>query len=174
MSGPVIVADYDPAWPRLFEELRDRVVAALGDLVVAVEHVGSTAVPGLPAKPIVDLDVVIPTAAELPAAIERLATLGYVHRGDLGIPGREAFSRPLDTSPHHLYVCAWDSTELRRHLLFRNYLRSHPEDARAYGVLKQHLATHFHDDREAYTEAKSAFVTEILRRAADEATGEGR
>ncbi len=166
MSVPVIVADYDPAWPRLFEELRDRVVAALGDLVVAVEHVGSTAVPGLPAKPIVDLDVVIATAADLPAAIERLATLGYVHRGDLGIPGREAFSRPSDTPPHHLYVCARDSTELRRHLLFRDYLRTHPEDARAYGALKRQLATRFRDDREAYTEAKSAFVAEILRRAA--------
>ncbi len=172
MSVPVIVVDYDPAWPRLFEGLRDRVVAALGDLVVAVEHVGSTAVPGLPAKPIVDLDVVILTAAELPAAIERLATLGYVHRGDLGIPGREAFSRPLDTPPHHLYVCAWDSAELRRHLLFRDYLRTDPEDARAYGALKRQLAARFRDDREAYTEAKSAFVAEILRRATDEARGD--
>ena len=171
MSVPVIVVDYDPAWPQLFEQLRDRVVAALGDLVVAVEHVGSTAVPGLPAKPIIDLDVVIPAIADLPAAIERLATLGYVHRGDLGIPGRKAFSRPPDTPPHHLYVCARDSAELRRHLLFRDYLRSHPEDARAYGALKRQLAARFRDDREAYTEAKSAFVADILRRGA---RGEGR
>ena len=171
MSVPVIVVDYDPAWPQLFEQLRDRVVAALGDLVVAVEHVGSTAVPGLPAKPIIDLDVVIPAIADLPAAIERLATLGYVHRGDLGIPGREAFSRPPDTPPHHLYVCARDSAELRRHLLFRDYLRAHPEDARAYGALKRQLAARFRDDREAYTEAKTAFVADILRRGA---RGEGR
>ena len=171
MSVPVIVVDYDPAWPQLFEQLRDRVVAALGDLVVAVEHVGSTAVPGLPAKPIIDLDVVIPAIADLPAAIERLATLGYVHRGDLGITGREAFSRPPDTPPHHLYVCARDSAELRRHLLFRDYLRAHPEDARAYGALKRQLAARFRDDREAYTEAKTAFVADILRRGA---RGEGR
>src|SRR5262245_23285042 len=90
MPGPVILVDYDPRWPDLCEQLRAAVAEVLGDLVVIVEHVGSTAVPGLAAKPIIDIDVVVPSLADIPEAIRRLAILGYVHRGDLGIPGREA------------------------------------------------------------------------------------
>src|SRR3974390_1457583 len=120
MPEPVIIVKYDPGWPSLFEELRAPVLAALGDLVVTVEHVGSTAVPGLAAKPIIDMDVVVPTVSEIPEAIVRLAALGYIHRGDLGIPGREAFTAPADKPRHHLYVCSPDSSELRRHLSFRD------------------------------------------------------
>jgi GrpB-like predicted nucleotidyltransferase (UPF0157 family) len=85
MRGPLIIVDYDPQWPDLFAELRATVAEALGDLVVTVEHVGSTAVPGLAAKPIIDMDVVVPSVADIPEAIRRLAILGYVHRGDIGI-----------------------------------------------------------------------------------------
>src|SRR6516165_10752214 len=106
MPEPVIIVDYDSRWPDLFEELRVPVVAALGDLVIVVEHIGSTAVPGLAAKPIIDMDVVVPSVADIPEAIGRLATLGYVHRGDLGIAGREAFTAPAGTPRHHLYMCA--------------------------------------------------------------------
>ena len=165
MPGPVIIVDYDPHWPDLFEELRGPVVAALGDLAVSVEHIGSTAVPGLAAKPIIDMDVVVPAVADIPEAIRRLAILGYVHRGDLGIPGREAFRSPAGKPRHHLYVCALGSEELRRHRSFRDYLLTHPEDARAYGALKKAAALRFAEDRAAYTESKGRFVEAVLHRA---------
>lgn len=165
MPEPVILVDYDRHWPDLFEALRAPVVAVLGDLVIVVEHVGSTAVPGLAAKPIIDMDVVVPSAADIPGAIGRLATLGYVHRGDLGIAGREAFTAPAGTPRHDLYVCAIDSEELRRHRLFRGYLLTHPEEARAYGALKTAAARRFGEDRAAYTEAKTRFVEAVLQRA---------
>ena len=165
MPGPVIIVDYDPRWPVVFEELRAPVVAALGDLVVIVEHVGSTAVPGLAAKPIIDMDVVVPSVADIPEAIGRLAILGYVHRGDLGITGREAFTSPAGKPRHHLYVCALDSEELRRHRSFRDYLLTHPDEARAYEALKRAAARRFAEDRAAYNEAKTWFVEAVLQRA---------
>jgi GrpB-like predicted nucleotidyltransferase (UPF0157 family) len=113
---------------------------------------------------------VLRSVDDLPTAIDRLASLGYAHKGDLGIPGREAFATPLGLPAHHLYVCAADSAELRRHLLFRDYLRSHPEDARAYGELKQASARRFPDDIESYMAAKDALVKDILRRAQAEIT----
>jgi GrpB-like predicted nucleotidyltransferase (UPF0157 family) len=171
MSDPVVIVDYDPRWPNLFEELRARVAAALGGLVVIVEHVGSTAVPGLAAKPIIDMDVVVPSVTDIPEAIVRLAALGYVHRGDLGIPGREAFTAPAGTLRHHLYVCALGSEELRRHRSFRDYLLTHPDDARAYGALKKEAALRFRNDRPAYNEAKTQFVEAVLQRAS---SGGGR
>jgi GrpB-like predicted nucleotidyltransferase (UPF0157 family) len=170
MSEPVIILDYDPAWPEVFRFLRDRAAAALGGLAAAVEHVGSTAVPGLAAKPVIDMDVVVRSAGDVPAAIEGLARIGYVHQGDLGIPGREAFAAPPDTPSHHLYLCTLDSPEYRRHLAFRDYLRAHPETARVYGRLKKAAARRFPNDRAAYTDAKSGFVAEILRRAAEGTT----
>ena len=166
MPGRVIIVDYHPQWPELFEELRAPVVAALGELVVIVEHVGSTAVPGLAAKPIIDMDVVVPSIADIPEAIRRLAILGYVHRGDLGITGREAFTSPAGKPRHHLYVCTLESEELRRHRSFRDYLLTHPDDARAYGALKRAAARRFAEDRAAYNEAKTRFVEAVLQRAA--------
>jgi GrpB-like predicted nucleotidyltransferase (UPF0157 family) len=165
MPGTVIIVDYDPHWPDLFQELRAPVVAALGDLVVIVEHVGSTAVPGLAAKPIIDMDVVVPSVTDIPEAIVRLAILGYVHRGDLGIHGREAFISPAGKPRHHLYVCALGSDELHRHRSFRDYLLTHPDDARAYAALKKAAALRFGEDRAAYNEAKTRFVEAVLQRA---------
>jgi GrpB-like predicted nucleotidyltransferase (UPF0157 family) len=138
------------------------VAAALGDVAVAIEHIGSTSVPGLAAKPIIDLDVAIRVEADLPAVIERLAPLGYVYEGDKGIPGRAAFIWPPHTPRHHLYVCPQDSLECRRHLLFRDYLRAHPEVCAAYAALKRDLAARYRTQRLAYVEAKGSFVTATL------------
>lgn len=168
MPDPVLVVDYDPAWPMAFEALRSRAAQALGEVAWTIIHVGSTAVPGLAAKPIIDLDVVLRAPADLPAAIERLATIGYVHEGDLGIPGREAFVWPSGEKRHHLYVLAAGSAEFQRQVLFRDYLRSHPEVAREYGELKKGLAERFRNDRTAYTDGKTEFVTRVLPAAAAE------
>jgi GrpB-like predicted nucleotidyltransferase (UPF0157 family) len=162
MTDPLVVVDYDPVWPALFAALRVPVAAALDDVAVAIEHIGSTAVPGLAAKPIIDLDVVIPDEADLPTAIERLAFLGYIYEGDNGIPGRAAFVWPPGTQRHHLYVCALDSVEYHRPVLFRDYLRAQPDVMAAYGALKRRLAERYGTQRDAYTESKGPFVSETL------------
>ncbi len=120
MPTPLVITEYDPRWPVLFEELRVKFSELLGDMASAIEHVGSTSVPGLAAKPIIDLDVLLASAACLPETIRRLATLGYEHQGDLGIAGREAFRTPPDLFAHHLYVCLPNYEESRRHILLRN------------------------------------------------------
>jgi GrpB-like predicted nucleotidyltransferase (UPF0157 family) len=151
--------------------------AALASRALAVEHIGSTAVPGLAAKPIVDLDVVVGSAEDVPAAIERLRELGYVYQGDEGIPGREAFLWPPGATPHHLYVVVAGSEPLREHLAFRDHLREHPDVAHEYGSLKRRLAAEYRDDRLGYTEAKSAFVRgvlEITRRTGESRRGNAR
>jgi GrpB-like predicted nucleotidyltransferase (UPF0157 family) len=165
MTNPVIVLDYDPKWPELFQSLRERIADALGDMAAAIEHVGSTAVPGLAAKPIIDIDVLLVSETMLAEAIERLARLGYIHRGNLGIPEREAFLAPAHDPPHHLYVCPPCSAEFRSHRAFRDYLRAHPKDAKIYSDLKIELAERFRDDRSAYTNAKGEFVAELTSRA---------
>lgn len=165
MSDPIIIEDYDPHWPEQFEFLRSKIAQSLGVLAAAIEHVGSTAVPGLAAKPIIDIDVLLHSGADLPEAIARLAILGYQHRGDLGVPGREAFRPPSNDVPHHLYVCPPESREYARHIAFRNYLRANPEDAHAYERLKRALAKEYRDNREAYNLAKTEFVEAILQRA---------
>ena len=171
----ITIVAYNPQWPVMFAELRRVLETALGTIALSIEHVGSTAVPGLAAKPIIDLDIVIASSDCLSDAIQALALLGYVHEGDLGVTGREAFARqghdvPWDgtgrTWPqHHLYVCARDSAALARHGAFRDYLRQHPEAAAAYAQLKDQLAHQFPHDREAYTQGKRGFIEAILRRA---------
>ncbi|MCV3766699.1 GrpB family protein [Rhizobium sp. TRM95796] len=164
-NEPVIIVAYDPAWPEIFEALRRRIEAALGPIAIAVEHVGSTAVPGLPAKPIIDIDVAIAGDSALPTAIAALATIGYAHQGEKGIAGRHAFAAPAGLARHHLYLCAAHSAELRRHLAFRDRLRADAGLAAAYGALKMRLAEEFGWDREGYTIAKTSFIETALEDA---------
>jgi GrpB-like predicted nucleotidyltransferase (UPF0157 family) len=161
MTGLVVV-DYDPAWTRWFESLRSTIWSAVADVATSIEHVGSTAVPGLAAKPVIDIDVVVP-ARHLPDAITRLATLGYRHEGDRGIPQRESFRRPPDSLPHHLYVCPFGSPALANHIAVRDYLRDRPEAALAYGEMKKRLALQYSDDPASYVEGKTTFLVGILR-----------
>ena len=161
----VIVTPYDPAWVLAFNAIRAELAAALGDLALRIEHVGSTSVPGLAAKPIIDIDVVIADGAALPAVIDALAAIGYIHEGDLGIPDREAFR--YDTKPHlqmhHLYVCPADSAELHRHLSFRDFLRSHPDAAQRYGTVKQQAAALYPTDIDQYIAYKSECIADLYR-----------
>jgi GrpB-like predicted nucleotidyltransferase (UPF0157 family) len=164
-AEPVVVVPYDPAWPAAFALLCDRLAPVLGELAAGIEHVGSTAVPGLDAKPIVDVDVVLRHEADLPEAIARLARLGYTHLGDLGIVGREAFRAPAQPPQpaHHLYVCAAGAAALQAHLTLRDALRADRELAAAYGELKRELAQRYRNDRDSYAEGKSAFIAAVLR-----------
>ncbi len=166
MTEPIEIVPYDPRWEVRFAELKVRLLDELGPLASTVEHVGSTAIPGLCAKPIVDIDVVIGRDVDFAAVTKALARLGYEHMGDLGIEGREAFQLS-STGPrerdHHLYVCRENAKELRRHIDFRDRLRAEPTLAAEYAELKRALASRFQNDREAYTTAKTEFVERALR-----------
>jgi len=161
--GEVIVVDYDPGWRRVFEEIRSSVLAGVSDIAIAIEHVGSTSVPGLAAKPVIDMDVVV-ADSDMETGIGRLTALGYEHRGDLGIQGREAFGRPSGSPRHHLYLCPSGSPALANHLAIRDYLRRNASAASAYGELKKHLAREFPRDIDGYIEAKTGFIVGVLRK----------
>jgi GrpB-like predicted nucleotidyltransferase (UPF0157 family) len=158
------VVDYDPEWPNLFQQVRERVWPSIRDFAIAIEHVGSTSVPGLAAKPVLDIDVVIPSPSEIQLAITRLSSLGYSHRGDLGIEDREAFTAPADGPAHHLYVCPSESVGLLNHLTLRDHLRAHPSDIDKYSTLKKSLAEECSGDINSYVEGKTGFILEILAR----------
>jgi GrpB-like predicted nucleotidyltransferase (UPF0157 family) len=157
VPDPIVIVESDPMWPHEFERLRTRAAGAVGDVAVAIEHIGSTAVAHLAAKPVIDLVVVV-EPEDLQTAVERLVAIGYTHRGNLGVEGREAFGVPEGERDHHLYVSPSDSEELRAQLAFRDRLRANPELAAEYEALKRELAVRFRDDRMGYTDAKSDFV----------------
>jgi GrpB-like predicted nucleotidyltransferase (UPF0157 family) len=165
----IVIAEYDPAWPLLFSQIAARVRQSLPPvLLLSIEHVGSTAVPDLAAKSVIDMIIVIPSLADLSAATTHLAGLGYVCEGDLGITGRVAFRWPPEMPQHHLYVCSPDNEALRDQLLFRDYLRTHDSEARHYEALKRDLAIRFRHDRPAYTNGKTGFVHAVLEKARTE------
>ena len=158
----IVVLPYDEHWPLDFEAIAGEVKEALGDIALSIEHVGSTSVAGLAAKPIVDIDVVVEGDA-INEAIRRLEAAGYIYEGDLGIPQREAFaySGKEHLRTHHLYVCPIDSDELRRHLAFRDYLRTHPEAVREYGRVKEEGARLYPHDSDAYARHKAPIIERI-------------
>ena len=158
------VVDYDPEWPNLFQQVRERVWPSIRDVAIAIEHVGSTAVPGLAAKPVLDIDIVIPSRNEIQLAIARLSSLGYSHSGDLGIEDREVFTASPDGPAHHLYVCPSESVALLNHLTLRDHLRAHPSDIEKYSALKKCLAEECGGDINCYVEGKTSFILAILGR----------
>lgn len=170
-----MLMEHDPAWLVEVEALRECYRAALGSLMLACEHVGSTAVAGLVAKPILDLDLVIADYDAFPAVVAALATLGYRRNGDQGIPGREVFKRDDEFVPqgepgrvwmaHHLYVCPADSREMRRHVAFREALRGDPELCRRYAERKMELVRLSGGDRKRYAELKDTACRDLVERA---------
>lgn len=151
---------YDKQWVEWFGEIR----AALPERLL-VEHVGSTAVPGLAAKPIVDVDVVVRSESEVTAAIAAITDRGWTHQGNLGIPAREAFTGRSDLPPHHLYLVVAGSQPHLDHVDLRDHLRAHPLDAARYGALKLGLGPLLAEDRDAYLAGKSELIAELLATA---------
>lgn len=159
----VVVMPYDKAWKKDFEDIRTELDKALGGLVLGIEHVGSTSVEGLPAKPIIDIDVVIQDHSVFPDVVAALGRIGYTHEGNLGIEGREAFKYDGKDHlrKHHLYVCTEDSPELKRHISFRDHLRTHPDAAMEYGRVKEEGAKLYPYDIDKYIEYKSSVINRI-------------
>lgn len=161
----VIVLPYDSTWKSDFEKIKAEIENAVGDLILSVEHVGSTSVEDMSAKPCIDIDVVIEDYSVFEDIIQRLAAIGYTHEGDLGIPDRHAF-KYTDKShlqTHHLYVCPQFSKELHRHLTFRNFLREHPEAVKKYSAVKEEAAKLFPENIDSYIEYKSPCIEELYK-----------
>ena len=162
----VIVVPYDPMWKDAFEAIKAEILPSIGDLIIGIEHVGSTAVDGLAAKPCIDIDVIIRDQGALDAVIRGLEAVGYIHEDNLGIEGREAFryTHKPHLLQHHLYVCPQDSAELHRHITFRDFLRGNPEAVRKYGQIKQEAAQLYLNDIEQYMAYKSGCIEELYRK----------
>ena len=163
-TAKVTVETYDPAWKSDFEKIKSEIETALGNLIISVEHVGSTAVEGMSAKPCIDIDVVIKDYSVFDRVVQILASIEYIHEGDLGIKGREAFdyTNKPHLKKHHLYVCPQDSEELRRHLAFKNFLKANPDAAKKYSAIKEEGAKLFPGDIDKYIEYKSHYIEEII------------
>ncbi|MBO4579161.1 MAG: GrpB family protein [Clostridiales bacterium] len=159
----VLVLPYDEAWVTDFEKIRAELNVVLDGKVLSIEHVGSTSVPGLAAKPVIDIDVVIENLSIFEEVRSALDSIGYRHEGDLGISGREAFKYDgkEHLRKHHLYVCSKDSGELKRHIMFRDYLRAHPEAAEEYGRIKTEGAKLYPYNIDKYIEYKTPFIENI-------------
>jgi GrpB-like predicted nucleotidyltransferase (UPF0157 family) len=167
ITKEIIVSDYDPRWPAWFEQIRGHVWPAVAGIAERIEHVGSTSVPGLAAKPIIDMDIVVASDADVQTVIGRLAGIGYTWAGDLGVTGREAFQEPRGRGlpRHHLYLVVENSKAHLDHVLLRDLMRADPAARERYAALKRRNAETANDDIEVYVAAKADFVTECIDRA---------
>jgi len=166
----IIVEPYNPEWKNEFEKIKDMLMPHISDIIIGIEHVGSTSVEGLSAKPIIDFNIIIESYDIFPELVNRLEALGYSHEGDLGIKAREAFKRNFKNEfmDYHMYVCPKNSRELARHIVFRDYLRKYKTAADEYGKLKIQLAEKYRHDIDLYIEGKHDFLEDILRKAEKE------
>ena len=161
----VVVLPYDRTWKFAFEEIKREIEGAIGDLIIGIEHVGSTSVEGLSAKPIIDIDVIIKDYSTFDAVVSKLEAIGYIHEGNLGIKDREAFKytdKP-HLQQHHLYVCPQQSEELYRHTTFRDFLINNPEAVKKYSAVKEKAAQLFPDNIEKYIAYKSPCIEELYK-----------
>jgi GrpB-like predicted nucleotidyltransferase (UPF0157 family) len=167
---PVEICEYDATWPLKFEEQRDSLMNAIGNKVVAVEHIGSTAVPGLGAKPIIDIMIGLRQLSDAEDCIEPLRRIGYDYVPELEaeIPERRYFHKGPSNVPkkhYHLHMVEINGKFWNAQILFRDYLRTHPDSAQEYLKLKKDLAAKYRLNREAYTEAKTSFIESTIAKA---------
>ena len=163
-SGQLRLFPYDPNWPLLFRAEKERLFASLENYILDIQHFGSTSIPGMPAKPILDIGVAVANFEEAIRCVPLLEQLGYIYKGENGIPRRHYFVKG-EPRTHHLHMLESESEEWKHHLLFRDYLRANSEATQAYANLKQTLATQFANDREAYQNGKDSFILAVLHQA---------
>jgi GrpB-like predicted nucleotidyltransferase (UPF0157 family) len=164
LKSKVVCVDYDPQWKDEFERVKTYLNSLLKDHVIAIEHVGSTSVIGCAAKPILDIDLVIENSDDFDSVKMILESVGFAHRGNQGIEGREVFKRLFEDGfmAYHLYCCQKDALELLRHISLKNYLNDHPKVRDEYGELKKRLALMFPEQILDYMEGKDDFVKQML------------
>jgi GrpB-like predicted nucleotidyltransferase (UPF0157 family) len=161
-SGVVRLVEYDFSWPPLFIAEQKRILNECGDLMLRLEHIGGTSIPGMCAKPILDIAASRTCDSSVEHYIAAFERAGYEHRGERGVPGREFFRRGQPRA-YHLHLVEEDGPLWREYLGFRDYLRGDLDAARQFADLKRQLAVRFSEDREAYTSAKSWHVQRVLR-----------
>lgn len=168
-TGAIVLVPHRAAWADDFAREASTVRDALSDLPITLHHIGSTSIPGIVAKPVLDMLAEVPALDALDARADRLAPLGYRALGEHGIPNRRYFQKDSadGTRTHQLHAFVVGSPEARRHLDFRDFLRAFPEDAAAYAALKVALAARYGRDMRGYSEAKTAFIRAVERRAAE-------
>jgi len=162
----VVVTEYNEDWKQKFSEEAQKIKDIFGDELIDIHHIGSTSVPGLKSKPIIDIMPVVKDIEKVDSFNDRMEGIGYECMGELGMKGRKYFRKGGDNRTHQVHVFQWDNKEdIDRHLAVRDYLRTHPDYANRYGDLKESLATRFPKDIEAYMDGKDAFVKELEKNA---------
>ncbi len=163
-SGTVDLAPYSESWRELYEEERRALADALGDRVLDIQHVGSTSVPGMVAKPILDIGIAVRSFMEAACLVPDMENLNYEYRGEFGIPRRHYYVKG-EPRTHHVHIFESSSYEWASLVLFRNVLLTEPEVAKAYSDLKKRLRDRHRAERTAYQRAKASFVEEVVRHA---------
>jgi GrpB-like predicted nucleotidyltransferase (UPF0157 family) len=163
----VEISSYNEKWVSMFEEEADKLRDIFGEEVLVIHHIGSTSVPGLKAKPIIDVMPVVKEINEVDKYNKAMQNIGYEPKGENGIPERRYFQKGGDNRTHHVHIYQLGNYEIERHLAFRDYLRTHPDSIKNYGELKQQLAHQFPHNIESYIDGKNNLVADIERRAID-------
>ncbi len=160
MDKPVVIADYDPEWPGTFRNEKKILEETLGENALAIEHIGSTSVEGLAAKPIIDILIGVKSLDEAQICIDRIVKLGYVYHPEYEneLPDRRYFDKP----GFHIHMAEKDGNFWKKHVFFRDYLGAHPETKREYEDLKKKLSVEYRNDRGTYTDMKGPFIEGIV------------
>ncbi|BAY11354.1 GrpB family protein [Calothrix sp. NIES-2098] len=163
----VEVVPHDPTWRIKFEHESKLVALALGENVIAIHHIGSTAIPYIYAKPIIDMLVEVKDIAKVEPQNSQMAVLGYIAMGEFGLPGRRFFRKHDENGKrtHHVHAFEANFSELQRHLAFRDYMIAHPEEAHIYSELKRQLAKQYPEDINGYMDGKDGFIKDREKRA---------
>jgi len=159
------IVEYDPDWPRLFRGRGEQLRRALGEVALRIDHIGSTSIPGLAAKPIMDIQISVAAFEPLDAFRQPLERLGYIFRADNAERTKRYFRETPGTPREHIHVRKAGSWGEQFALLFRDYVRTHPDEAAQYAAIKRDLAERYRDDRHRYTEAKNPFIWSVMQRA---------
>lgn len=168
-KGIVKLAPHNQNWKNVFEEEKQMLLSNFPGIISEVIHTGSTSIPGIPAKPIVDISAVVPSLAIGETLKSSLENLGYTYLGDAGVPGRVFFSKHRgEEVTHHLNLVEQNSENWNNHLLFKNYCLKYPEVAQEYARLKESLAEKYPNDRDAYWEGKNNFIQSVIKRAKED------
>ncbi len=168
-KGKVKLVPHDPSWSKSFQDEKDGLVHAFPELILEISHGGSTAIPTISAKPIIDMFVRIESLSDAEKIRGSMSKLGYSYRGEDGVPGRILYAKgPEDNRTHYAHFVEGDNDEWKNHLLIKNYFLKHPQAAAEYEALKLALAKQFLDDRKAYSHGKDAYIKGILKKAQSE------